>query len=62
MRYFTSNTEVHGGGGHELVKPARKRASCHPKPCAPLKKRRRSLDRSPLLVDPRRKKNTVVRD
>ena len=32
------NTEVHGGGGLELVKPARKPASSRPKPCASLKK------------------------
>ena len=32
------NTEVHGGGGLELVKPAREPASSRPKPCAPLKK------------------------
>ena len=37
------NTEVHGGGGLELVKPAR------PKPFASLKKRPRNLARSPLL-------------
>ena len=32
------NTEVHGGGGLELVKPAREPASSRPKPCASLKK------------------------
>ena len=32
------NTEVHGGGGLELVKPAREPASTPPKPCASLKK------------------------
>ena len=32
------NTEVHGGGGLELVKPAREPASSRPKPCAFLKK------------------------
>ena len=39
------NTEIHGGGGLELAKPARKPASCHPKPCASLKNRRRNLAR-----------------
>ena len=32
------NNEVHGGGGLELVKPAREPASSRPKPCASLKK------------------------
>ena len=32
------DTEVHGGGGLELVKPAGEPASSRPKPCAPLKK------------------------
>ena len=32
------NTEVHGGGGLELAKPAREPASSRPKPCASLKK------------------------
>ena len=32
------NTEVHGGGGLELVKPAREPASSRRKPCASLKK------------------------
>ena len=32
------NTEVHGGGGLELVKPACESASSRPKPCASLKK------------------------
>ena len=32
------NTEVHGGGGLELVKPVRESASSRPKPCASLKK------------------------
>ena len=31
------NTEVHGGGGLELMKPARELASSRPKPCASLK-------------------------
>ena len=49
-------TEVHGGGGLELVKPAPEPVSSRPKPCASLKKRPRSLPLSPLVVDPRRKK------
>ena len=34
----SGDTEVHGGGGLELVKPAREPASSRPKPCASLKK------------------------
>ena len=50
------NTEVHGGGGLELVKPAREPASSRPKPCAPLKK---SHESCPFAAPcgPRRKKN-----
>ena len=50
------NTEVHGGGGLELVKPAREPAPSRPKPCASLKKRPGNLAHSPLLVGPRDKK------
>ena len=38
------------------MRPAREPESTRPKPCVPLKKRRRNLARSPLLVGPRRKK------
>ena len=41
------NTEVHGGGGLELGKPARKPASSRPKPCA-------SLRKAPLIMPVRR--------
>ena len=51
----SSNTEVHGGGGLELVKPVYEPASSRPKPCASLKKPP-NLARSPLLVGPRRTK------
>ena len=53
------NTEVHGGGYLERVKPVRKPASSRPKSCASLK-RPTNLARLPPLVGPRRKK-TVVR-
>ena len=33
----THDSEVHGGGGLELVKPAREPASSRPKSCASLK-------------------------
>ena len=50
------NTEVHGGGGLELVKPAREPASSRPKPCASLKK---PHEFCPFAAPcgPRRKKN-----
>ena len=50
------NTDVHGGGSLELVKPARESASSRPKPCASLKKPHESC---PLAAPcgPRRKKN-----
>ena len=50
------NTEVHGGGGLELVKPAREPASSRPKPSASLKNPHESC---PLAAPcgPRRKKN-----
>ena len=50
------NTEVHGGGGLELVKPAREPASSHPKPCASLKKPCESCTFT-APCGPRRKKN-----
>ena len=46
------NTEVHGGGGLELVNPARDPASSGSKTC----KQPRNLARSLLLVGPRKKK------
>ena len=50
------NTEVHGGGGLGLVKPAREPASSRSKPCAFLKKPHEScLFAAPC--GPRRKKN-----
>ena len=49
------NTEVHGGGGLELVKPARELASSHPKPCASLKPHKSCPFTAPC--GPRRKKN-----
>ena len=50
------NTEVHGGGGLKLAKPAREPASSHPKPCASLKK---PYESCPFAAPcgPRRKKN-----
>ena len=50
------NTEVHSGGGLELVKPAREPASSRPKPCASLKK---SYESCPFAATcgPLRKKN-----
>ena len=53
--YRNRNTEVHGGGGLELVKPAREPASSRPKPCASREKPMK-CSRSLLLVGPRRKK------
>ena len=50
------NTEVHGGGGLELVKPAREPASSRPKPCAFLKKPHESCPFA-APCGPRRKKN-----
>ena len=48
--------KTHGGGGLELVKPAREPASSRPKPCASLKKPHESC---PFVAPcgPRRKKN-----
>ena len=50
------NTEVHGGGGLELMKPARKPASSRPKPCASLRKPHESCPFA-APCGPRRKKN-----
>ena len=51
------NTEVHGGGGGlELVKPARELASSRPKPCASLKKPHESCPFA-APCGPLRKKN-----
>ena len=50
------NTEVHGGGGLELVKPARGPASSRPKPCASFKKPHESCPFA-APCGPRRKKN-----
>ena len=50
------NTEVHGGGGLELVKPAREPASSRPKPCASLKKPHEPCSFA-APCGPRRKKN-----
>ena len=50
------NTEVHGGGGLELVKPAREPASSRPKSCAFLKKPHESCPFA-APCGPRRKKN-----
>ena len=50
------NTEVHGGGGLKLVKPAREAASSRPKPCASLKKPHESCPFA-APCGPRRKKN-----
>ena len=50
------NTEVHGGGGLELVKPAREPASSRPKPYASLKKPHESFPFA-APCGPRRKKN-----
>ena len=55
------NTEVHGSGGLELVKPARERASSRPKPCESLKSPT-NLVRSPLPVTLVGRKQTVVRN
>ena len=54
------NTEVHGGGGLELVKSAREPASSRPKPCASLKNPHESC---PFAAPrgPRKKSMTVVR-
>ena len=50
------NTEVHGGGGLELVKLAREPASSRPKPCASLKKPHESCPFA-APCGPRTKKN-----
>ena len=50
------NTEVHGGGGLQLVKPAREPAFGHPKPCASLKNPHESCPFA-APCGPRRKKN-----
>ena len=50
------NTEVHGGGGLDLVKPARKPACSRPKPCASLKKPHEFYPFA-APCGPRRKKN-----
>ena len=50
------NTEVHCGGGLELMKPAREPASSRPKPCASLKKPHESCPFA-APCGPRRKKN-----
>ena len=50
------NTEVHGGGGLELVEPAREPASSRPKSCASLKKPHESCPFA-APCGPRRKKN-----
>ena len=50
------NTEVHGGGGLELVKPAREPASSRPKLFASLKKAHESCPFA-APCGPRRKKN-----
>ena len=56
------NTEVHGGGGLELVKPACEPGCSHPSPCASLKNATEILPvRRPLLALVGRKQ-TVVRD
>ena len=49
-------TEVHGGGGLELVKPAREPASSRVKPCTSLKKPHESYPFA-APCGPRRKKN-----
>ena len=51
------NTEVHGGGGLELVKPARESASSRPKPCASLKKPHESCPFAAPCGPRSRKKN-----
>ena len=38
IRKIEIRTEVHGGGGFELVRPAREQVSSRPKPCASLEK------------------------
>ena len=54
------NTEVHGGGSLELVKPAHETASSRSKPCTSLKNPH-EFSRSPLLVALVGRKKTVVR-
>ena len=49
-------TEVHGGGGLELVKPAREPASSRPKPCASCKNPHEACPFA-ATCGPRRKKN-----
>ena len=56
------NTEVHGGGGLGLVKPARGPASSRLKPCASLKNASRILPVRRSLVALVGRKQTVVRD
>ena len=56
------NTEVHGGGGVELVKPAREPASSLPKPCASLKNAPPILPVRCSLLALVGRKQTVVRD
>ena len=55
------NTEVHGGGGLEVVKLAREPASSHRRPCASLESPT-NLSHSPLLVGPVGTKLIVVGD
>ena len=56
IRKIEIHTEVHGGGGLKLVKPAREPESSRPKPCASLKKPHEScLFAAPC--GPRSKKN-----
>ena len=56
------NTEVHGGGGLELAKPAREPASSCPKPCASLKKAPENFPARRSLLALVKRKQTVVRD
>ena len=56
------NSEVHGGGGLELVIPAREPASSRPKPCASLKNAQRILPVRRSLVALVGRKQNVVRD
>ena len=52
------NTEVHGGGGLDLVRPGREPASSRPKPCASLKNSHKSC---PFAAPFAKRKMTVVR-
>ena len=56
------NTKVHGGGGLELVKPAREPASSRPKLCASLKNILEILPVRGILLALVGRKQTVVRD